>query len=266
MEAICYVCNNKSKLFTRNLNEIKSKHSATPIVEFLRRLVKDYETRRNVDDEFNCICNMCLSKIYSYDWTCVKAKEQEAELRCMLLKTESLWDENRFDTEDSMFDQIDTINENGVIDLIDDDYGNKVNDPVKVETEIKPTNIEIEPIIVVAAQIDVKPIHQSASQPTEASKITPPPPKKGKPIIVRVVKRVPFLKSQPDATQSKQTPVISTGEGSSKPVTKPPTVTSKSSAKKTVAKKSTKSGGIPMCKYCDGRFPNDRILQVSFEA
>lgn len=267
MMAICYVCNSKSKFFTRNLNEIKSKHSATPIVEFVRRFVKDYETQRNVANEFNCICNICLSKIYAYDWTCMKAKEQETELRCMLLKTESLWDGNQFDSEGLAYEQIDTVNENGVIDLIDDgddDDDKKVDDKINIKTEVKPANIEIDRKNEGAASLDVKPISESTSQPTEASKIIPPPPKKGKPIIVRVVKRVPFLKTKPDAPPSKQTPAILSGEGSSKPVRQVPIVGTKSSTKKTVAKKSTSSGGIPICKYCDGRFPNDKILQVSF--
>lgn len=88
MEVICYVCNETAKDWRRNLVETKSKHSKTSIATFIKTFLKDNVSERNVDDESNCICSDCLSRIYAYDWMCINVKKQENELRQLLLKTE----------------------------------------------------------------------------------------------------------------------------------------------------------------------------------
>lgn len=89
MEVICYVCNEETSDWHRNLMETKSKHTKTPIVQFITMFLGDFMSQRNINDESNCICSECLIRIQSYDWMCVKLKEQEKELRTLILKTES---------------------------------------------------------------------------------------------------------------------------------------------------------------------------------
>ena len=60
-----------------------------PIVTFIGQLLGDFVSQRNVNDESNCICSDCLSRIYSYDWMRLKVKEQEKELRTLILKSEA---------------------------------------------------------------------------------------------------------------------------------------------------------------------------------
>lgn len=73
----------------QNLVETKSKHTKTPIATFIGQLLGDFVSQRDFNDESNCICSDCLSRIYSYDWMLMKVKEQEKELRTLILKSEA---------------------------------------------------------------------------------------------------------------------------------------------------------------------------------
>lgn len=319
MEVHCYVCHNKTKNWTPNLVEIKSKHSRTPIAKFLTKFLADYPTERNLYHHANCICNDCLSKIYSYDWTCIKAKEQESELRNLLLKTESVIKSLQFvggpsavTPEEMQHGPMNPLN--GVVHIIDaEDYNNddQMDDKVNVKAEMEiysaaqpppppsaaaavtaaEPEIQMAPVRKKSANVDIKPDpttmcdikptienqatttlsepqpqlqkQQQQQQPTNVTPKTEPI-KKGKPIIVRVVKRVPFLKANASnaTAQPNTAPTTSTSAPSStngKAATKE---TPKTSAKTSPAKKTATAKQIPVCKYCDGRFPNEKILQV----
>ncbi|XP_055326323.1 zinc finger protein 569-like [Sitodiplosis mosellana] len=99
MDVICYVCNEETRDWHRNLVETKSKHTKTPIVTFIVQFLDDYVSQRNVRDESNCICSECLRRIYTYDWMCLKVKEQEKELRTLILKSETSFTSNQIKSE-----------------------------------------------------------------------------------------------------------------------------------------------------------------------
>lgn len=109
MDVICYVCNEETSDWHRNLMEIKSKHSKTPIVQFIVKFLADYVSQRNINNESNCICSECLNRIQSYDWMCVKIKEQENELRTLILKTESYFTSKQIKQEFELFNSIESV-------------------------------------------------------------------------------------------------------------------------------------------------------------
>lgn len=89
MEVIfCFFCNEQTDDWRRNFIELKSQHSNTPIVDFLKRFLNDFESRRNIENESNCICSKCLDRIDDYDWMCVSCTEKENELKELLMATE----------------------------------------------------------------------------------------------------------------------------------------------------------------------------------
>lgn len=296
MEAICYICNNRSKKWTQNLVGIKSKHSSTPITEFVSKFLDDYRSDRNLYNPTNCICSDCLSKIYAYDWTCTKAREQEKELRTLLLKTESTVKslkirghaEDRIDTNETLNN--DPTNPlNGVVQIIDDeDYSNggrmddnkgdvqnamrefpsseaaksttrsKIPATSVVKIEKSSPNVDIKP--EPSTMCDIKPTMKMLPQQGKNVTSKVEPPKKGKPIIVRVVKRVPFLKSNPSQTNSTAT---NTTPSSSANIAVTPNPTPKMTTKMSPVKNTAADKQLTTCKFCDARFPDARILQVS---
>lgn len=324
MEAICYICNKTTTNCNQNLNEIKSKHSSTPIAEFVAKLLAEYETDRNLYHPSNCICSECLSKIYSYDWTCVKAKEQESELRSLLMQTESVI-KSRLDghIDDNTTDRTSTFRRrsnplNGVVQIIDDeDYndGERTDNKASVKVamqkfavtkaaaatpfldsivhdtsmvkikkstsndDIKPdpsTMCDVKPTIETLTATLLQPQQQQPQQQQPNNGLTKvEPPKKGKPIIVRVVKRVPFLKSNPpNASASQHSASITspssgtssatvTADAMARRIVSKPVATTSPAKKVTAMRKQTKTTVDPLiCKYCDARYPNVKILQV----
>lgn len=305
MEVHCYVCHTKTKKWTQNLVEVKSKHSRTPIAKILSKFLDDYPTDRNLYHRANCICNDCLSKIYSYDWTCIKAKEQETELRNLLLKTESLIKAQQFvgdldnDGANELPGPMNPLND--VVHIIDDEDYNHVGQmddkanlkaemansftskstaaaaKTSSQPEIRMTSVrkkfpieEIKPKPTAVCDIKPtieKPMTTTLSQPQQQpTTVTPKiePIKKGKPIIVRVVKRVPFLKSNPSIASSQPnsaaTPAVTGPSNTNETVAAEETP--KTNAKMSPVKKTASGKQTPICKYCDGRFPNAKILQV----
>lgn len=273
------------------MTSIKSKHSQKRITEFLSEFLGDYQTDRNLYSSLNCICNLCLSKIYSYDWSCIKAKEQENELRNLLLKTEFVIKTREFEERLGTKEYSNScVNNplNGVVEIIDDaDYNDERRDDVKPpemrqssSKSATVTNIEIQDAIIDIKPdpvpiCDVKPkietpmkiqsVQSIGQEPNKIVTSTPEPPKKSKPIIVRVVKRVPFLKTNPANVQTQNlvtTPVTVPIPTTTNTTISSPTKSPNEATKPSVVKKVATGKQIPRCKYCDGRFPNPRILQV----
>lgn len=147
----CYVCHAKNPSVEK-LQAQQAKHSRTLIVDLINRISVDVDSERNIEDEGNGICTLCLSKFHSYDWSCLRAQEQEKELKALLRKTE--------------FECLVPVDE-------------------KEPGELSSSSIEA----------DVNWKKPVAPAPKVLKQI--PPRKPGKPIIVRVVKRVPGLKTQP---------------------------------------------------------------------
>ncbi|XP_055305979.1 zinc finger protein 271-like [Sitodiplosis mosellana] len=88
MEVICYVCNEQTDDWRRNFTELKSQHSNTPIVDFLKRFLDDFVSQRNIESESNCICAKCLDRIDDYDWVWISCTEKEKVLKELLWTTE----------------------------------------------------------------------------------------------------------------------------------------------------------------------------------
>lgn len=138
--------------------------------------------RRDLNDESNCICSFCLSKIHAYDWTCIKVKEQELELQTMLIAT----------------DKICTAPQTEAVYV--DDYNNLYHSkpPLLSDVKVEENQQVMTPIPTpTSPATSVAPATVPAKRTTTPPNNTPDAAKRSKPIIVRVVKRVPFLGSKP---------------------------------------------------------------------
>lgn len=85
----CYICNNTSMFYCKNIYKLSSKHSETPICDFIVKFLGK-ETSRLCHEE-NIVCSDCLSKIDEYDLACITVERVERELRDTLLHTESIY-------------------------------------------------------------------------------------------------------------------------------------------------------------------------------
>lgn len=86
----CFVCHMKTDDWRNELHGLKSQHSRTHVTDFIKKILGDFETKRNIDDTSNCICVDCLNRFEEYDWTCTMVKQYEKELYDLLVHTESL--------------------------------------------------------------------------------------------------------------------------------------------------------------------------------
>lgn len=110
----CYICNETSVFYSRNLFKTKSKYSETRICEFIRKFLGDYPSERDgvpVNDSENghCVCMECLGKIDEYDLSIMTAKRVERELRDVLLHTEALFFRKSTETDALFIHSIDSI-------------------------------------------------------------------------------------------------------------------------------------------------------------
>lgn len=110
----CYICNETSVFYSRNLFKTKSKYTETRICEFIRKFLGDYPSERDcvsVNDSENehCVCMECLSKIDEYDLSIMTAKRVERELRDVLLHTEALFLKKSTETEALFIHSIEPI-------------------------------------------------------------------------------------------------------------------------------------------------------------
>lgn len=150
---ICYFCNVKSEDWRRNLFEVKSQHSGSPIAFFVNKFLGECQSHRSVSEESNCICVECLQKIEEYDWLCTMAKRFESELREVLLKTESSC------SDTSNFQKIEEIDVN--VDTRRNEFFS-----VKWEDSIRsPQNVESEQII---ESFPNKAVYENVTNSTES--------------------------------------------------------------------------------------------------
>lgn len=266
MEIFCYLCNNKTKDWTQNISQIKSKHSGTPVIQYIVQFLGDFLSHRNLYDERNSLCSGCLSRIYAYDWMVLKAKEQEKVLKQVLIATEKMYANRKFVTGDA----------NGEPNKIETVFLNDVKITTATENKVK-----CEEVVTVPDSPPPPPASTSALESATAlplpmsvqpslSSQTPikpvEPVKKGKPIIVRVVKRVPFLKSKPKVPLTLKTPVKE--ESSVKSTSRSDEGSSKTSSKAERQKspqKPTKTFEIKpfTCDICEWQFKVYKSFQVS---
>lgn len=86
----CFVCHVKTDDWRNELRGLRSQHSSTYVTDFIKKILGDYNIKRDIDDVANCICADCLNRFEEYDWTCTMAKQYEKELYDLLIKTEEL--------------------------------------------------------------------------------------------------------------------------------------------------------------------------------
>lgn len=249
MEMYCYVCNKKGTNWPQNLAEIKSKHSGTPVIVFIEKFRAGFPSQRNINDKLNPLCSECLSQIYSYDWMCIKVKEQETRLRHLLQKTEIEFNNIQIKTEEENFV---VVNDNGTMN----------DDAMDVKPKLKPSPPT--PPLPPSEPITANDVGENV--------------KKRKPIIVRVVKRVPFLKSKsiiktpaaPTVSASAQpnksistttTTTVTSNIGEGKPVfnRKPIQIPNSTLTKKTKLIQIK----VQVCKFCDAKFKQQSTLEVT---
>lgn len=87
---LCFICNTESEDL-RKMNEVTSKHTNTSISTILKEILGDFNIKRIIDNDINCICSDCINKIEEYDWACDIAKKQEKIICEIFLKTETLY-------------------------------------------------------------------------------------------------------------------------------------------------------------------------------
>lgn len=226
MEVICYVCNKRTKKWSKNLTELKSKHSGTPITAFIAKFLDNYVSLREINDVTNCICSDCLSRIYSYDWMCMKVKEQEKEFHKLLLDTEQKFVSSIIKTEHSS----DTI-------------ANTTNG----QTDSADVSIEKKPVV--------------SDDVVSKTKTPGETVKKSKPIIIRVVKRVPFLKSKPtDGAVATTVPLKPAAPPSAKPIKWIPV--NEDARSGSYGKLTPKLKKVKVCEFCNEKFTNNNTFEV----
>lgn len=297
MEVYCYLCNSKTEEFCENFSQINSKHTQTPIVEYIIQFLGDFISKRNVYDEANCMCMECVSRIHAYDWSVLKAKEQEKVLSNLLMKTETtlaIEEHSKANVVAGLIDICNRVSENDPLRndplkceplendamteedvTISDDEMSSVPEAVPV---IVPMPIPTPGLIPVPVPVPApKPL--STGLPPQISSLLVSTANsfksinKNKPIIVRVLKRLPLPKSttktptkSPTKTPTNQSKSIkqpwkgmSTSEmiAMSKTLHKMKRSQEKQSAEVEVEIPTT-------CDLCGAEFENSKLLRVSY--
>lgn len=200
---------------------------------------------RDINDKLNCICERCLSKIYAYDFTCRKAREQEAELQKLLYATERLYTHRPYKSIAVEADAAQT----DVVLVDDSDSGDETSNDSQVndqtnddsdETEKEHDEIEVMPEVDPISKVPTT--AKRAADPAETAETAEfsNADKKNKPIVVHVVKCVPTLATQPtDGLQQS------------------------ASAKPQLDQTTPETPENWVCQYCDLSFFDDKNLQVN---
>lgn len=102
----CYICDNTSVFYCKNIFKLKSKHSETPICDFICKFLGQELTRLPSNDVDNVVCAECLNKIDEYDFACMTVERVEKELRDVLLHTESVYAVDKVFVDDTDFDDV----------------------------------------------------------------------------------------------------------------------------------------------------------------
>lgn len=219
MDTICYVCSEESTDLCRNFTEIKTQYTQTSISQFIRKLLGDFESMRNIDGESNCICIECLRQIDGYDLMCQQVIEQETKLRHLLLASETKF-------MDMKKEPIDTNDTN-----MANPFSSTEHDPIKIETG---SNIKV-----------VKLIPSSINKPTPIPQ-TISARQGGNLVKIRLVKTVSGLKSI-DSSIIKNLPdgtYIRTRDGKIRPL-KLPLKTAVNAVSTTAAETSVAAANAP---------------------
>lgn len=82
------MCSIKTDEWRSGLHGLVSQHSNTLITMLIRTILGTFQSNRDIDDELNCICPDCLSRIEDCDWQRIAAQRCERELYELLMRTE----------------------------------------------------------------------------------------------------------------------------------------------------------------------------------
>lgn len=91
----CFICNNKTIIYSENIYLLRSCHTDTPIIEFLKKFADELEmsTIWPTSSKSTIICQVCMIKINEYDLACMTAKTMESQLKELLQQKEEIDDE-----------------------------------------------------------------------------------------------------------------------------------------------------------------------------
>lgn len=87
---LCFICNVRTDDWLK-LNEIKSQHTNTRIIDLLKKILGDCDIKRPIDSEINCICSDCLNRIDEYEFLNITLKKHEKQLYDIFQKTETFY-------------------------------------------------------------------------------------------------------------------------------------------------------------------------------
>lgn len=299
MEVYCYLCNSQTEDFCENFSQINSKHTQTPIAEYIIQFLGDFISKRNVYDEANCMCMECVSRIHAYDWSVLKAKEQEKVLSNLLMKTETtlaIEEHSKANVVAGLIDICNRVSENDPLGsdplkceplendemteedvTMSDDEMSSVPEALPVIVPMPVSTPEPTPVPGPVTTLEPKPL--STALPPQVSSLLVSTANsfksinRNKPIIVRVLKRLPLPKSttktstnQSKSTEFKQIKSIkqpwkgmSTSEmiAMSKSLHKMKRSQEKQSAEVEVVIQTT-------CDICGTEFENSKLLRVCY--
>lgn len=300
MEVLCYLCNSETEDFCENFSQINSKHTQTPIVEYIIQFLGDFISKRNVYDEANCMCMECVSRIHAYDWSVLKAKEQEKVLSNLLMETETtlaIEEHSKANVVAGLIDICNRVGENDPLrsdplkceplenDAMTEEDVTMSDDEMSSVPEAEPVIVPMPVPTLVHPTLGLTPVLTPAPEPTPIPMSKPLPPQvssllvstansfksinRNKPIIVRVLKRLPLPKSTtkiPTKTPTIQSKSIkqpwkgmSTSEmiAMSKTLHKMKRSQEKQSAEVEVEIQMT-------CDLCGAEFENRKLLRVCY--
>lgn len=93
-ELRCFICTNKTVLYMRNINKIKSKHSELSLHDCLKIICGDDElmppsekSEEDAECKESVICLECIEKINDYDAACIIKERIEREFRVSLQRS-----------------------------------------------------------------------------------------------------------------------------------------------------------------------------------
>lgn len=88
---VCFLCNMGSDECEGNIDQLKTQHSGTAIVEVVKKFYRDLTPRRIIADEMNFICVGCIIRINEYDFACETVQRIENDFYDLLVKGENIW-------------------------------------------------------------------------------------------------------------------------------------------------------------------------------
>lgn len=98
----CYICDNKTMFFVKNVFSLNTKHSNTLIPEILQKFFNSNLQRTIKIDTI--LCQECLAKIDEYDFAIETIEKLQKDLTNLLIKTNEKYNENCIFLKENHFD------------------------------------------------------------------------------------------------------------------------------------------------------------------